>query len=268
MLSDVGELLKANPNGIDIFEAIRAKKIVYVLLDSRTYGESSRALGKLILQDLKAASARVDAEIPRDARVPFTVVVDEFSDLATEEFLGFLDRARSSKIGVVVAHQEIADLSRISPEFSHRLMNSTSTLFAFLQKVPETSDLIASIGGTKTTKKVTEQAKDNWLFGDEKTGMKSIREVEEFIIHPNTVRSLAVGECVMVQKYPRSMSMIIKVKPESTNYLRDEEVRRILEGRRTAHVVRAFPTTRRTAPQVAHLAATERSELRANEAKF
>jgi type IV secretory pathway TraG/TraD family ATPase VirD4 len=268
MLSDVGELLKANPNGIDIFEAIRAKKIVYVLLDSRTYGESSRALGKLILQDLKAASARVDAEIPRDARVPFTVVVDEFSDLATEEFLGFLDRARSSKIGVVVAHQEIADLSRISPEFSHRLMNSTSTLFAFLQKVPETSDLIASISGTKTTKKVTEQAKDNWLFGDEKTGMKSIREVEEFIIHPNTVRSLAVGECVMVQKYPRSMSMIIKVKPETTNYLRDEEVRRILEGRRTAHVVRAFPTTRRTAPQVAHLAATERSELRANEAKF
>ncbi len=80
-----------------------------------------------------------------------------------------------------MAHQEIADLSRISHEFSHRLMNSTSTLFAFLQKVPQTSDLIASISGTKTTLKVTEQAQSNWLFGDEKTGMKSIREVDEFI---------------------------------------------------------------------------------------
>jgi hypothetical protein len=226
--SDIGPLLTANRDGIDLFEAIAKKKIVYVLLDSRTYGESARALGKLILQDLKAASARIDNEIPRNERTPFTVVVDEFSDLATEEFLGFLDRARSSKIGVVVAHQEIADLSRISPEFSHRLMNSTSTLFAFLQKVPQTSDLIASIGGTKTTTKVTEQAQSNWLFGDEKTGMKSVREVDEFIIHPNTVRSLGVGECVMVTKYPKSSSAVVKIRPEAQGYLSAEEVRRVL----------------------------------------
>ena len=230
--SDIGHLLTASSDGIDLFEAIARKKIVYVLLDSRTYGESARALGKLILQDLKAASARIDNEIQRDERTPFTVVVDEFSDLATEEFLGFLDRARSSKIGVVVAHQEIADLSRISPEFSHRLMNSTSTLFAFLQKVPQTSDLIASISGTKTTTKVTEQAKDNWLFGDEKTGMKSIREVDEFVIHPNTVRSLAVGECVMVTKYPKSSSAVVKIRPEAQGYLPAEEVKRILASSR------------------------------------
>ena len=223
--SDIGHSAHREQDGIDLFEAIAKKKIVYVLLDSRTYGESARALGKLILQDLKAASARIDNEIQRSARTPFTVVVDEFSDLATEEFLGFLDRARSSKIGVVVAHQEIADLSRISPEFSHRLMNSTSTLFAFLQKVPQTSDLIASISGTKTTTKVTEQAKDNWLFGDEKTGMKSIREVDEFVIHPNTVRSLAVGECVMVTKYPKSSSVVVKIRPEAQGYLSADEVR-------------------------------------------
>ncbi len=226
--SDIGHLLTASNDGIDLFEAIAKKKIVYVLLDSRTYGDSARALGKLILQDLKAASARIDNEIPRGERTPFTVVVDEFADLATEEFLGFLDRARSSKIGVVVAHQEIADLSRISPEFSHRLMNSTSTLFAFLQKVPQTSDLIASISGTKTTTKVTEQAQSNWLFGDEKTGMKSMRDVDEFIIHPNTVRSLAVGECVMVTKYPKSSSAVVKIRPKAQGYLSADEVRNIL----------------------------------------
>lgn len=230
VLSDIGPLLKASDDGIDLFEAIRSKKIVYVLLDSRTYGESARALGKIILQDLKAASARIDNEIQRADRTPFTVVIDEFADMATEEFLGFLDRARSSKIGVVVAHQEIADLSRISPEFSHRLMNSTSTLFAFLQKVPTTSDLVASIGGTKDVQKVTEQAKSNWLFGDEKTGMKSIREVKEFMIHPDTVKSLAVGECAMVAKYPKSYSAIVKVRPESTaNYLSEDAVRKLLQ---------------------------------------
>lgn len=225
LLSDFGHLLKASGSGIDLFEAVRGRKIVYILLDSRTYGESSRALGKLILQDLKAASARIDNEIPRDKRTPFAVVVDEFSDLATEDFIGFLDRARSSKIGVVVAHQEIADLSRISPEFTRRLMNSTSTLFAFLQKLPDSSELIAGITGTKKSKEVTEQAKSTWLFGDEKTGMKTIRDVDEYVIHPNVIRSLSVGECVCVQKYPSSKAAQVKVRAEVKNYLSDGEVR-------------------------------------------
>jgi hypothetical protein len=232
LLSDFGYLLRAAVGGIDLFEAIRSRKIVYVLLDSRTYGESSRALGKLILQDLKAASARIDNEIPRDQRTPFSVVVDEFADMATEDFVGFLDRARSSKIGVVVAHQEIADLSRISPEFTRRLMNSTSTMFTFLQKLPDSSELIAGIAGTKKAKEVTEQAKSNWLFGDEKTGMKSIKEVDEFAIHPNVIRSLSVGECVMVTKYPQSKSAIVKVRGEATaGYLSEDAVRETLLAR-------------------------------------
>jgi hypothetical protein len=241
MLSDFGHLLKASETGIDLFEAVIKRKIVYVLLDSRTYGESSRALGKLILQDLKAASARIDNEIPRESRVPFAVVVDEFADLATEDFIGFLDRARSSKIGVVVAHQEIADLSRISPEFARRLMNSASTMFSFLQKLPDSSELIGGITGTKKTKEVTEQAKSNWLFGDEKTGMKSIKEVDEYAIHPNIVRSLPVGECVMVAKYPVSSAAVVKVKQETKNYLRDEEVKIVLEELTTRHQVGARP---------------------------
>lgn len=230
LLSDFGHLLSANDEGIDLFEAIRQQKIVYLLLDSRTYGESSRALGKIILQDLKAASARVDSEIPRTERKPFTVIVDEFADMATEDFIGFLDRARSSKIGVVVAHQEIADLSRLSPEFARRLMNSTSTLFAFLQKLPDSSELIAGVAGTRKTREVTEQAETDWLFGERKTGMKSIKEVDEFMIHPNVIRSLNVGECVVVQKYPSSKSAVVKVKSEAAaNYLTNKEVQNTLE---------------------------------------
>ena len=251
LYSDFGPLLKANDSGIDLFEAIRSQKIVYVLLDSRSYGESARALGKLILQDLKAASARVDNEIPRAERKPFTVVVDEFADMATEDFIGFLDRARSSKMGVVVAHQEIADLARISPEFSRRLMNATSTLYAFLQKLPDSSELIGGISGTRKTKEVTEQAKSNWLFGDEKTGMKSIKEVDEYIIHPNVIRSLGVGECVLVQKYPSSKASVIKVRPEVRDYLSDLEVKRTLSQMRERHGFddrKPQPSARRPTP--------------------
>lgn len=236
LLSDFGHLLRANSTGIDLFDAIREQKIVYVLLDSRTYGESAKALGKLILQDLKAASAKIDATVALRDRKPFTVIVDEFADMASEDFIGFLDRARSSKIGVVLAHQEIADLSRISPEFASRIMNSTSNLFAFNQKIPTSSELISGICGTRRTKEVTEQAKSNWLLGDEKTGMKSIKEVDEYIVHPNVIRSLEVGECVFVQKYPMSTSMVIRVNPEKKDYLEEAEVHKVLDKMKSRHV--------------------------------
>jgi hypothetical protein len=231
VLSDFGHLLMANESGINLMKAIQEQKIIYLLLDSRTYGETSKALGRLILQDLKAVSARIDSEVPKPERKPFSVVIDEFADMATEDFISFLDRARSSNIGVVVAHQALSDLERISQEFSNRLMTSTSTMFAFLQKLGDSSEMISAIAGTRKTKEVTAQAKSGGIFGDQMTGMKSIKEVDEFVIHPNVLRSLGVGECVMVQKYPSSKSMVVKVNPENkTSYLSDEEVRLILRS--------------------------------------
>jgi hypothetical protein len=233
VLSDFGHLLSASISGIDLFKAICEQKIVYVLLDSRRYGESSKSLGKLILEDLKSASAKIDNEISRPERKPFTVVIDEFADMATEDFIGFLDRARSSNIGVVVAHQEIADLDRISQEFKKRLMNSTSTTYAFLQKLPDSSELIAGISGTRKTEEVTEQAESKFpFFGDVRTGMKSIKIVDEFVIHPNVVRSLKVGECVLVEKYPEAKSKILIVNPESVIAHTKTEIEQTLSAMR------------------------------------
>ena len=64
-------------------------------------------------------------------------------------------------MGVVVAHQDIADLNRVSPEFASRLMNSTSSFFGFLQKLPDSADLISGISGTFKTKVTTDQLEEH-----------------------------------------------------------------------------------------------------------
>ncbi len=78
--------------------------------------------------------------------------------------------------------------------------------------------------------------------------MKSIKEVDEFVIHPNIVRSLSVGECVAVQKYPFSKAMVAKIKPEGKEYLGEDEVRQILakEGQSTA--IRPTKTVKKREP--------------------
>ncbi len=210
VLSDFGDLVSSEDEGINLFESYTNSKIIFLFLDSRRYGETAKAIGKFILQDLKAVSARVDAELPKEQRRPFSVIIDEFADLATEDFIGFLDRARSSRMSVVVAHQEICDLQRISPEFAGRLMGNTSTLYAFLQKRPESAEIISGMAGTKKAWKKTVQTERMWLF-DVPSGKNSLREVEEFVIHPNLIKSLRVGKCVCVKKYPEARAYLVDV---------------------------------------------------------
>lgn len=210
ILSDFGDLVAPTKNGIDLFESIQKQKLVFIFLDSRRYGETAKVVGKFILQDLKMVSSRIDADVPKAKRIPFSVIIDEFADLASEDFIGFLDRARSSKMSIVVAHQEICDLQRISPEFAGRLMGNTSTLYAFLQKRPESAEMISKMGGTKKAWKETMQVERTWLF-EHPTGGKSLREVEEFCIHPNLIKSLSVGKCAVVKKYPKSRAYLVKI---------------------------------------------------------
>ena len=215
LFSDFGELMRHSSDGINFFDSIQKNKINYILLDSRRYGETSKVLGRMILEELKAVSSQIDHEIPKESRNPFLVIIDEFADLAQEEFIAFLDRARSSKIGIVVAHQEISDLRRISPEFSTRLMGNTATTVSFLQKIPESAELLAGIAGTQQTEKTTERV-TRGLFGRSETGDASLRVSEEFLIHPNEFKRLRVGEAIVVRKYPFSEVSKLRVKPPNS----------------------------------------------------
>lgn len=211
LYSDFGDRFTNLENTLDLFETVRSGKIVFIFLDSRRYGETAKVVGRFIIEDLKAVSAKIDAEISKGDRKPFTVIIDEFSDLAGDDFISFLDRARSSRMGIVVAHQEISDLDRISPEFCGRLMGNTATLFAFLQKRPESAELISGVAGTRKVWKKTLQT-DSILGIEIETGYRSKREADEFNVHPNEVKSLKVGRCVRVSKYPCSTTKTLRVR--------------------------------------------------------
>lgn len=184
---------------------MRDSRIVYLHLDSQRYETSAERLGKIILQDIKAASAKIVTTTTKAERVPITLIVDEFANLATEQFVGFLNRARASNIGIFVAHKELSDLEVFSPVVRDQIMTNTSTLVSFLQKLPTSAEMIAGIGGTYRTEKDTHQTDEEGLLfkTSEKTGMGFLREVEEYVIHPNLIKGLSPGECFMISKYPR-----------------------------------------------------------------
>ncbi len=103
------------------------------------------------------------------------------------------------------------DLKRISPEFTARLTGNTSTLYAFLQKNSESAEIISGMAGTRAVWKTTQQT-ERFLFFEVNSGKGSRREVEEFVIHPNTIKSLQVGSCICIKKYPFARAYLIGIR--------------------------------------------------------
>lgn len=201
--AEFGSIFKADKT-LDVFSAIMEKKVILVNLDGQTYNESAKKFGRLLLADLRSASGAIVTNIPEDERPRFTVLVDEFADIVSTEdmaktFVGFLNRCRGSGIGVVIAHQSLGDFK--DPTVKSQIMDSTETMFSFVQKDPETCDILASVVGTKESYEKTKQTKE-WIFGDDNTGMGTKKLVHEFIYHPNVFRNLNVGEAIYAAKKP------------------------------------------------------------------
>ena len=202
----------SKPDSLDMRKIIQERKVVLVNLDGQTYSESAKRFGRLLLADLRSASGNIVTTTTREERPKFTVIIDEFADVVSTDdmaktFVGFLNRCRGSGIGVVIAHQSLGDFKDQSVKV--QIMDSTETLFSFVQKDPETAETLASIVGTSEKWQHTEQTKKSLLF-DDATGMGTRKLVQEYIYHPNVFKNLGTGMAVYAAKKP-SRHGIVKV---------------------------------------------------------
>lgn len=102
--------MMAQNKGIDFKEALADNKIILVKLSQGLIGEeNSYLLGTLILSKLyQAAQAR--QSISKAERSPYYVYIDEFHNFLTPSLSAILSGARKYGLGLVLAHQELAQI--------------------------------------------------------------------------------------------------------------------------------------------------------------
>ncbi|HND86618.1 MAG TPA: TraM recognition domain-containing protein, partial [Pseudobdellovibrionaceae bacterium] len=83
---------------------------------------------------------------------------------------------------------------------------------------PDSAEYFSKVIGTLTSTKTTERQTKS-LFGVNKSGEMSARDVEEFAIHPNIFkRDLGVGEAIMIVPHERG-SKTVRIKFNKTDDL-------------------------------------------------
>jgi hypothetical protein len=215
--SQTGPLLAPPAAGsgesIDLREALAGGDVVLFSLNSSRYGKLAAQLGTLVVQDLIATVGHRLAEgASGPGRSQATIGIDEFSALGADHVLALLARGREAGASVLLATQELADLDRAAPGLRDQVLGNTAVKIAHRQDVPASAQTIAQMAGTRRVWEETRQFGGR-LLGGYDTGRGTRREVEQFLVDPNEIKSLRTGDAVLISKLPAASTRTVQVVP-------------------------------------------------------
>ncbi len=140
---------------------------------------------RFLIEDVKDYAGNED----RQAR-PALIVIDEFGEFGNDNIVKLLTRARSAKIGVILATQTVASLGE--PLVRDSILENSATLFMMNTPKPEP---VANYAGTVQRLESSLQHADG-----EFTRAGSARLQDQYKIDLNHVRELPPGEGYLIRK--------------------------------------------------------------------
>lgn len=195
-MGGVSKIFNSDAPSIVLADLFKNRSVLYVQIPTLQYQTIAPAVGRLVLLEMMQviSVAQVAKEVPEKI---LSIVLDDFNDFIFEEFGSLLSKSGSAKIGVVFSHQSMGDLEKVSMAFKNVVTSNTNQKIFLRTPDPETAEVLARTIGTKTATKHTSRAVKS-LFGSQQTGDLSERNVEEFLFHPNILKSeLVAGEGIV-----------------------------------------------------------------------
>ncbi|MGI8711791.1 MAG: TraM recognition domain-containing protein [Solirubrobacteraceae bacterium] len=206
---------RADGHNVDLREALEGGDVVLMSLNSGVYGKLGAQLGALAIQALtSAAGYRLQADGQSGAAVPATVAIDEFSALGADNVLSLLARGRESGVTMLVATQELSDLERAGRGFRDQVMGIVGVTIAHRQDVHSSATMISQTAGTEWVWDVTQTLRG--LFARPGAVRGTRRLVERPVLPANQIKSLGVGEAMLLTKLPTAHLTWVQVTPPFT----------------------------------------------------
>jgi len=195
MDNKISSLINTYNSEIKIKSILKDGGVVLFSFSAGTKAETNEALAKMVLADLANAVGERHATLGGKHKFVL-VILDEFGQYATDDFDKFISTARSANVGCVLSHQTNAQLEtyRGGDKLARIVRENTSSKIIFRQM--EEAGFWAECFGTKGSIKRTEQTEMGELLTEQVSDMSTLREVDEFMIHPNTFKNLQTGQAI------------------------------------------------------------------------
>jgi type IV secretory pathway TraG/TraD family ATPase VirD4 len=188
------KLLNTTEPQINLREVVAKGEIVIFGLAADLYPADYKVLSTLILMDLHSS---LTPRYQSREHKGFFLYLDEVADFVFPGFRALVAKAREARVGLILAHQAQGDLKAVSDAFMDSVMSSTSNKVIFRLGTSDTAEQFARLIGTKT---VIDRKTNYSLQGGGAGEAKGYtdQKYEEFLIHPNELKNLAVGEAAFI----------------------------------------------------------------------
>jgi hypothetical protein len=182
VLPDWAKQINTTQPDIRMDKLLVDNKILLFQASSGKYQADYKPISILALKDIQTEIARRYDSKPEK---PFFIYLDEFYNVIYPDFGEMINKARSAKVGLILAHQSIGDLERCGEEIRNIIIDNTVHKLIFKVGTPETAEFYAKLLGTRLVKKQVESHKD-----DGKVAGFTDKEEREFLIDPDTIKNL------------------------------------------------------------------------------
>ncbi len=206
-----GRVMNTYDPDVNLYEAIRGNKIVYVALPTMGKDTTARNFGRMVIADLRTSISWLqklpEAERPWPPNMAFC---DEAGSYVNDSWSRIPEQSRSAHVFFVPAAQTCANFQAISDELYEMVIGNAWTKLFFKVGTQATAlegaELIGKKIGVLRTLAGTrnESASASFLRHSPESNVGSgsslnigEREQEMYIVTPDDLKGLTKGECVM-----------------------------------------------------------------------
>jgi hypothetical protein len=210
--SDFGKCFKrGHCNGkpsMTMKKAWEDKTCIYIGCSTQGYSKIARTIGKMFVSEAMNLSYWIGRN-HEDSHVAIAnsigLFIDEAGSVLYSDFIDLINKCRSSGVNIYTAVQSYSDVEMIGggETLMKQLFESYSTWLIQRQTNSENADKIASAFGTYLSQKTTtatDQGNDS--------GRGSIREAYEYYCHPDLLKSINIGQTLLLSHSPKEHAII------------------------------------------------------------
>ncbi len=140
MADDISLITGPYDDLLSLEDVIEKKLILYVSLNVNVNERAVTALGRMLLQNLQLMIGRRYEDAKRNLEQPFvSVIMDEFSPFAYENFARILVTARGANVAFLFALQSAPQLLQVGRGFRNDVASAPNTTFMLRIKDEETA---------------------------------------------------------------------------------------------------------------------------------
>jgi hypothetical protein len=206
-----GQIMNTYTPDVDMYEAIRKNKVIYVALPTMGKSQAAQNFGKIVVGDMRTAVSWIQA-LPEQDRPdpPFLCFFDEAGAYIGESWPRIFEQARSAKLILMPAVQTFANFKAVSEELAEMVTGNTWTKIFFKIGTQESALEAAELIGMEMSRIQTVTESDSHskstqflkadpdFSGSAGSGLgQGQREQEDYRVSADDLKALDRGQCIM-----------------------------------------------------------------------